>query len=85
MNRPRRRLTTERWDKIWSIVDSETVDRLLFHDERSARLNRRLWEASGLRNTGEMFRALTRRAPSVPALIHRPDDYVTTVREFLGW
>ena len=60
----------QRWEEIWSVVDAETVDRLLFHRPDAAERNRRLWEESGLRNTGEMMRALT-RAPESPPLSHR--------------
>lgn len=54
-----------RWDQVWSVVDERTVDRLLFHDAEAARINRKLWRESGLRNTGQMLRALLTQ-PSAP-------------------
>lgn len=52
-------------DKIWGMVDSKTVDRLLFYNEEFARFNRSMWQESKLTNTGLMFKALQKqhRAP----------------------
>ena len=50
-----------RLEQVWSLVDTETVDRFLFYDPAAARLNRRLWNESGLVNTGDMQRALAAR------------------------
>lgn len=47
-----------RLEQAWNLVDTETLDRFLFFDPAAARLNRRLWEESGLVNTGDMQRAL---------------------------
>lgn len=51
-------------DKIWSMVDSKTVDRLLFRNEKLAKRNREMWEESKLVNTGLMFAALKKYARS---------------------
>lgn len=48
----------ERTARVWDLVDTATVDRLLFHQAEAARLNRRLWQESNLPNTGAMHRAL---------------------------
>ncbi len=59
----------ERLEKVWSRVDSATVDRFLFQDADVARRNRELWRQSGLKNTGDMARALAaRRNPEPLAL-----------------
>ena len=42
----------EKYNQVWSIVDTENVDRLLFKNEEFAKLNRRFWEESQLSNTG---------------------------------
>jgi Predicted hydrolases or acyltransferases (alpha/beta hydrolase superfamily) len=60
----------ERWNAVWNLVDTETVDRLLFHNREAAQLNRRLWNESGLKNTGKMYRALRKQpAPEKPLLV----------------
>jgi proline iminopeptidase len=48
----------ERLAKVWSRVDSATVDRFLFEAPEAARRNREMWKQSGLVNTGDMARAL---------------------------
>jgi proline iminopeptidase len=60
----------EKYNQVWSIVDTKTVDRFLFEDQRIAELNRKLWEESGLRNTGLMMKALYKHPPKEP-LLHR--------------
>lgn len=61
----------ERLARVWEVVDRETVDRLLFQDPAVARLNRRLWDESGLVNTGDMSRALDRQPRDAPPLLDR--------------
>ena len=56
----------EKYDMVWSIVDTITVDRLLFHDEQDAKQNRSLWEESGLTNPGVMAKALSQSPPAIP-------------------
>ncbi|WP_137790224.1 alpha/beta hydrolase [Bacillus sp. E(2018)] len=56
----------EKWERIWALADSELVDRFLFEDVKVAKYNRRLWENSGLSNTGQMMKALQRNPPSTP-------------------
>jgi proline iminopeptidase len=48
----------ERLNRVWEIVDTETVDRLLFQKSEVARMNRTLWDEAGLVNTGHMHQAL---------------------------
>ncbi len=57
-----------RLDQVWQNVDTETVDRFLFHNHAAAKLNRRLWSASGLINTGYMLAALTQQTAATPLL-----------------
>jgi proline iminopeptidase len=61
----------ERLDRVWQIVDTDTVDRFLFYQPDIARLNRRLWRESGLRNTGDMMRALELQPPHLLPLRDR--------------
>lgn len=63
---------TTRLDRVWQTVDTETVDRLLFHNHTAARLNRRLWSESGLINTGHMLAALTQQTAEVSLLDRLP-------------
>jgi proline iminopeptidase len=60
----------EKYNQVWSIVDTKTVDLFLFENQTVAKQNRRLWEESGLQNTGQMIKALYKYPPHVP-LIHR--------------
>lgn len=60
-----------RVDRMWGAADTRTVDRLLFVDSAAARRNRAMWDASGLRNTGQMYRALRRRPAAAPGLVER--------------
>lgn len=61
----------ERWNAVWSTVDTATVDRLLFYNQESARLNRKMWDESGLKNTGQMYRALRKQPAPEKPLIER--------------
>ncbi|MBN3554593.1 alpha/beta hydrolase [Fictibacillus nanhaiensis] len=56
----------EKWENVWSLADSEVVDRFLFEDQKVAKCNRRLWENSGLSNTGKMMKALQMNPPCPP-------------------
>jgi len=58
-------------EKVWDAVDTETVDRFLFHSPEAARMNRMLWEASGLVNTEDMRQALLTQKRLGPELLHR--------------
>ncbi|MFE1245288.1 alpha/beta fold hydrolase [Fictibacillus sp. NPDC058756] len=60
----------EKYNEVWSIVDTKTVDRFLFEDQSVAEQNRLLWNKSGLQNTGQMMKALYKSPPHVP-LLHR--------------
>lgn len=61
----------ESLNKIWKTVDENTVDRFLFHKSEAAKLNRKLWRQSGLKNTGEMMAALRSLPPQEPGLLER--------------
>lgn len=61
----------ERWNAVWSLVKTETVDRLLFHNQEAALLNRKMWNESGLKNTGQMYRALRKQPAPEKPLIER--------------
>ena len=54
--------------KIWEIVDTETVDRLLFRNTELAKKNRKLWEESGLTNSGLMLKALLKQKNEIPLM-----------------
>jgi proline iminopeptidase len=58
----------DRLSKVWDTVDSKTVDRFLFQNSEMARRNRRLWEKSGLINTGLMHKALANQPMDIPLL-----------------
>ncbi|MBF0705992.1 alpha/beta fold hydrolase [Alkalihalobacillus hwajinpoensis] len=60
----------ETYNKLWDVIDSRTVDLLLFENQEIAQLNRNLWEESKLINSGLMLEALTTN-PSPSPLIHR--------------
>ena len=57
----------EKYNQVWSIVDTENVDRLLFKNEEFAKLNRSLWEESQLSNTGKMSKVIFGTKASLPA------------------
>ena len=61
-----------RLDQVWQNVDTETIDRFLFHNHAAAILNRRLWSESGLINTGYMLAALTQQTAEVSLLDRLP-------------
>lgn len=54
------------YDKVWSLVDIKTVDRLLFEKQEVAEQNRKLWEESQLTNTGLMFKTLLNNPMETP-------------------
>ncbi|KZE68995.1 hypothetical protein AWM68_01635 [Fictibacillus phosphorivorans] len=56
----------EKWNNVWALVDSDTVDRFLFQNKLFAEHNRKLWQESGLYNTGLMMKALEKNPPSTP-------------------
>lgn len=60
-----------RLGQVWSVVDSTTVDRFLFHNAEAAQHNRRLWQESRLQNTGAIARALAKQPRRLPLLIER--------------
>lgn len=55
----------EKIDKVWEIVDTETIDKLLFHNREYAKQNRKLWEESGINNTDLMYKALKKQQNEV--------------------
>lgn len=44
----------DKYNEMWSKIDQDTVDDFLFHDLKNAVTMRRLWDDSGLINTGKM-------------------------------
>jgi proline iminopeptidase len=56
----------EKLARVWSIVGQHDVDRFLFHQPEVAVANRRMWQESGLTNTGLMARALHKRDHQQP-------------------
>jgi proline iminopeptidase len=63
----------EIYNKVWSLVDTETVDLLLFENQENAKMNRKLWEESKLVNTGLMFKCLQEKPIEIP-LVDRLKD-----------
>lgn len=61
----------DKLERVWNTVDRATVDRFLFEDQTKAAWNRAGWEASKLKNTGQMAKALDRR-PASPLLSRIP-------------
>jgi proline iminopeptidase len=60
----------DKLNKVWDLVNSDTVGRLLFHNASVARLNREMWDASHLSNTGDMMRALRAEPARRPPLLN---------------
>ncbi|MBE5109063.1 alpha/beta fold hydrolase [Bacillus thuringiensis] len=58
----------EKYNQVWSVVDTETVDRLLFKNEEFAKLNRSLWEESQLNNTGKMSKVMFETKSALPLI-----------------
>ncbi|PEC18904.1 alpha/beta fold hydrolase [Bacillus cereus] len=58
----------EKYNQVWSIVDTETVDRLLFKNEKFAKLNRSLWEESQLNNPGKMSKVIFETKSALPLI-----------------
>jgi proline iminopeptidase len=56
---------------VWDMVDTPSVDRLLFHSQEVAKLNRKMWEENKLKNTGLMYEALKKEHQSSERLIDR--------------
>ncbi|WP_129111059.1 alpha/beta hydrolase [Bacillus toyonensis] len=63
----------EKYNQVWSVVDTKTIDRLLFINEEFAKLNRSLWEESKLYNTGKMSKVILETKSALP-LIERIKD-----------
>ncbi len=58
----------EAYHSLWNLVDTDTVDRLLFENQEIAQKNRKLWEESKLINTGHMMKALQQNPMTNPLL-----------------
>jgi len=56
-----KRSVIEKYNRIWSLMDSESSDKLLFHNQDRARWNREQWESSTSINTGKMAREVIGR------------------------
>ncbi|WP_456274121.1 alpha/beta fold hydrolase [Bacillus sp. AK031] len=54
------------YDSVWSLADTQSVDRLLFESQDAARINRSFWEESRLVNTGLMVKALESQPRKIP-------------------
>lgn len=63
----------EKYNQVWQLVDTDTVDSLLFIDQKFAKLNRSLWEESRLINTGIVAKTLFENQPCIP-LIERVEN-----------
>lgn len=73
----------EKYNQVWSIVDTEILDRLLFKNEEFAKLNRSLWEESQLNNTGKMSKVIFETKSALP-LIERIKDLETDTCVIVG-
>ena len=69
----------EKYNQVWSVVDTKTIDRLLFINEEFAKLNRSLWEESKLNNTGKMSKVILETKSALP-LIERIKDLNKLIR-----
>jgi proline iminopeptidase len=69
--------------RVWSIVGQHDVDRFLFHQPEAAVANRRMWQESGLTNTGLMAQALHKRDHQQP-LIERVGNLNCPVLVLVG-
>jgi proline iminopeptidase len=58
----------EIYDRVWGIVDQNTVDSLLFENKQVANKNRELWEESNLINTGLMMTAIRNNPMEIPLI-----------------
>lgn len=56
------------YEKVWNLVDTKTVDRLLFQNQNIALQNRKLWEESKLTNTGLMAKVIMGHPMETPLL-----------------
>ncbi|MDF2789661.1 MAG: hypothetical protein K0S80_2759 [Neobacillus sp.] len=56
------------YEKVWNLVDTKTVDRLLFQKQDIAIQNRKLWEESKLSNTGLMANVIMSHPMETPLL-----------------
>jgi proline iminopeptidase len=54
------------YNEVWGLVNTETIDLLLFENQEVAKKNRELWEESGLVNTGLMVKALQKKLAETP-------------------
>ena len=59
-----------KYAKVWELVDTEMVDRLLFEDQDIAKKYRMLVRESNLTNTGLMLEILQKNSPKIP-LVNR--------------
>lgn len=73
----------EKYNQVWSVVDTKTIDRLLFKNEEFAKLNRSLWEESQLNNTGKMSKVIFETKSTLP-LIERIKDLETDTCVIVG-
>jgi proline iminopeptidase len=56
------------YEKVWNLVDTKTVDRLLFQNQTIADQNRKLWGESKLTNTGLMAKVIMGHPMETPLL-----------------
>ncbi|WHX98149.1 alpha/beta fold hydrolase [Neobacillus sp. DY30] len=56
------------YEKVWNLVDTKTVDRLLFQNQSIASQNRKLWSESQLTNTGLMAKIIMSHPLEIPLL-----------------
>ncbi len=61
------------YNRVWCLVDSSTVDLLLFENQEAARKNRVMWQESELTNTGLMMKSLQNNPSKIP-LIFRLEE-----------
>jgi proline iminopeptidase len=56
------------YEKVWNLVDTSTVDRLLFENQKIAEQNRKRWEESKLTNSGLMAKVIMNHPRETPLL-----------------
>jgi proline iminopeptidase len=56
------------YNRIWALVEPETVDLLLFENQEIAKENRAMWKESKLINTGLMMNSLQNNPAKIPLI-----------------
>ncbi len=61
----------ERYFKIWSVIDKDTANRFIFHDEKYARIVRKIWDSQSWGSNQKMAEVIWKKPPVKPFLYER--------------